>query len=133
MHITSRWHAEALRLAVSASKAASIGGLFRFESHHRAQAGHSLACGLAAATRHPVITPDVMADASWSKWRWLAKAFGYRGCWSFPIETRDGNIVGTFAMYHKEPTDAKTRDLDLAAVLTCAAAGFIERRMTVAG
>lgn len=87
-----------------------------------------LACGLAAATRRPVITSDVMADPGWQKWQWLATAFNYRGCWSFPIETRAGAIVGTFAMYHVNPCDVSERDLELASFLTSVAAGFIERR-----
>jgi hypothetical protein len=36
-------------------------------------------------------------------------------------------------MYHKAPIEPMTRDFDLATVLTCAAARFIERRTTVAG
>ncbi|SRR5579871_4169666 len=88
----------------------------------------SLACGLAAATRRPVITPDVMMDPSWNKWRWLAAAFAYRGCWSFPIVARTGAILGTFAIYHPEPAEPKDRDLDLVSFLISAAATCIERR-----
>jgi hypothetical protein len=88
----------------------------------------SLACGLAAATRRPVITPDVMTDPSWSKWRWLANAFDYRGCWSFPIAARTGIILGTFAIYHPEPAEPNDRDLDLVSFLTSTAATLIARR-----
>src|SRR5262245_30672224 len=65
----------------------------------------SLACGLAAATRQAVITPDVTADPRWRSLLLLAKEFDYRACWSFPIEAPSGKIVGTFAMYYKEPTE----------------------------
>jgi hypothetical protein len=34
---------------------------------------HSLACGLAAATRQSVITPDVSAEPRWKPWLWLAE------------------------------------------------------------
>jgi hypothetical protein len=87
----------------------------------------SLACGLAAATRSPVITPDVVADPRWKQWLWLAKEFDYRGCWSFPVETPDGKIVGTFAMYYEEPTEPKQSDLELASVLTRTAATIISK------
>jgi GAF domain-containing protein len=85
----------------------------------------SLACGLAAATRSAVITSDVIEDPAWARWRWLANEFDYRACWSFPIETREGKLVGTFAMYHREPTVARKTDLELASVLTRAAAMII--------
>jgi hypothetical protein len=88
----------------------------------------SLACGLSAAIRRPVLTSDVVAEPRWEKWRWLAKAFDYRACWSFPIQTSDGNIAGTLAIYHVEPAAPTDRDLDLAALLTGTAAKFIDRR-----
>lgn len=66
----------------------------------------SIACGLAVDTDQPVITPDVREEPRWRPWLWLAEAFGYRGCWSFPIETSHGKLVGTFAMYFAAPCDA---------------------------
>lgn len=87
----------------------------------------SLACGLAAATGHPVITPDVTEEPRWRQWLWLAEQFDYRACWSFPVSTSSGKIMGTFAMYYQEPREATPRDLDLAAVLTRTAATIISR------
>jgi CRP-like cAMP-binding protein len=87
----------------------------------------SLACGLAAATRHPVITPDVIAEPRWKQWLWLAKEFDYRACWSFPIEAPGGKIVGTFAMYYEEPTEATQRELERASALTRTAAAIITK------
>ena len=90
----------------------------------------SLACGLAAASRRAVITPDAIQDQRWHQWRWLANRFGYRACWSFPVETKDGKILGTFAMYHPEPTEAKPFDLALASVLTRTAAKIMSKTST---
>lgn len=87
----------------------------------------SLACGLAAAIRRPVITHDVMQDPTWTEWQWLAEAFNYRGCWSFPIEGRGGKIFGTFSMYLTDPSPASDRDMQLASVITDAAAEIIGR------
>ena len=87
----------------------------------------SLACGLAAAMRHPVITPDVIAEPRWKQWLWLAKEFDYRACWSFPIETPGGKVVGTFAMYYEEPTEATPRELELASALTRTDATIISK------
>lgn len=88
----------------------------------------SLACGLAAAVRRPVITPDVTTDPSWGAWRWLASAFNYRGCWSFPIEGRGGKVFGTFSMYFTNPSAADDRDIQFASMLTDTAAEIMLRR-----
>ena len=87
----------------------------------------SLACGLAASIRLPVITPDVTEEPRWKPWLSLANEFGYRACWSFPVETPAGKVVGTFAMYYKEPREATQRDLDNAAALTRTAGAIISR------
>jgi hypothetical protein len=85
----------------------------------------SLACGLSAATGKPIITRDVTEEPLWKPWLWLANQFGYRACWSFPVQNSEGKIVGTFAMYYKEPREASDRDLDLAATITRAAGDII--------
>lgn len=87
----------------------------------------SLACGLAAATRRPVITNDVTKDPAWTEWQWLAKAFNYRGCWSFPIEGRGGKVLGTFSLYLEDPSQPNDRDMQFASVITDTAAEIIGR------
>ena len=87
----------------------------------------SLACGLAVATRRPIITSDVSGDPRWKGWLWLAKEFGYRACWSFPVATSSGIVLGSFAMYYAQPREATPRDVDLASVLTRTAATIISR------
>ena len=87
----------------------------------------SLACGLAVATGKAVITPDVLLEPRWTPWLWLAREFDYRGSWSFPIETSAGKLVGTFAMYFREPRNPSARDLQLAAILTDTASIIISR------
>jgi GAF domain-containing protein len=88
----------------------------------------SIACGLAAAIRRPVITDDVKNDPGWSNWLWLAERFEYRGCWSFPIEGRGGKVFGTFSMYFKNPSPVNDRDVQFAEIMTDTAAGIIERQ-----
>ena len=87
----------------------------------------SLACGLATWTRRPVITPDVNEAPEWEPWRWLAAEHAYRGVWSFPIETTEGKVVGTLALYLASPRAPTARDLELADVITRAAAIIISR------
>jgi GAF domain-containing protein len=85
----------------------------------------SLACGLAAATGQSVITPDVSKEPRWEQWLWLANKFDYRACGSFPVAVSSGKVLGSFAMYYKEPRGATPRDLDLISVLTRTAATII--------
>ena len=87
----------------------------------------SLACGLAAATGRPIITRDVAEEPLWKPWVWLATQFDYRACWSFPVQTSSGKIVGTFAMYFKKPREATESELDFAATITRAAAVAMSR------
>src|SRR5262249_55321025 len=91
----------------------------------------SLACGLAVYTLHPVITPDVTKEPLWKDWLWLANKFNYRACWSFPIQSSTGKVVGTFAMYHEKLRQATQRDHELAAAITSAAAIIISRHQEV--
>jgi two-component sensor histidine kinase len=58
---------------------------------------------------------------------WLAERYRFRGCWSFPIETVAGKVVGTFAMYFESAREATPREFALAAVLTRTAAIIISR------
>jgi PAS domain S-box-containing protein len=87
----------------------------------------SLACGLAVGAGQPVITPDVLRESRWTPWRWLAKEYDYRACWSFPVETSAGKTVGTFAMYFREPCEPTAQNLVFVASLTHAASIIISR------
>ena len=87
----------------------------------------SLACGLVMHTRQPAITPDVEAEPLWVPWRWMAREHGYRGCWSFPVQTSGGPILGTFALYFAEPREPTPNDLNLVAALAHAAAIVISK------
>ena len=87
----------------------------------------SLACGLAVHRGQPLITPDVREEPLWKPFLWLAEQYGYRACWSFPVETSAGELVGSFTLYFKEPRDATSGDLKRAAVVTQNAAIIISR------
>jgi GAF domain-containing protein len=88
---------------------------------------NSLACGLAAYTGQAVITPDVNEDARWLHWRAMAAQFGYRSCWSFPLASYEGEVVGTFAMYHCEPFEIADKHLELVDDLGRAASIIIRK------
>lgn len=87
----------------------------------------SLACGLAMHIGESIITPDIEQEPRWESWRVVAREYNYRACWSFPVRTLGGPIVGTFAMYFTQPREPKPRELELAAIVAHAAAIIISR------
>jgi two-component system cell cycle sensor histidine kinase/response regulator CckA len=60
-------------------------------------------CGTAVFRRAQVIVTDIATDPLWRDFRALAHSHGLRACWSTPIEGADGTILGTFAIYYREP------------------------------
>ncbi|MFI5908264.1 GAF domain-containing protein [Dactylosporangium sp. NPDC051541] len=84
-------------------------------------------CGTAAHRREPVIVTDIAADPLWADFRDLAGRAGLAACWSTPILGRDGGLLGTFAMYHREPRVPQPADFALARVFAGTAALAIER------
>jgi signal transduction histidine kinase/ActR/RegA family two-component response regulator len=87
----------------------------------------SLACGLAMHRREPVISPDVTRDPRWQPWHWMAQKHDYRACWSFPVCTKDGPILGSFALYFSVPRDPTPQDYEFVSGLTHAATIVISR------
>ncbi|KAF5406494.1 MAG: hypothetical protein Udaeo2_34470 [Candidatus Udaeobacter sp.] len=49
-------------------------------------------------TRRPVVVADVMKDPLWTDYRELAQISGLRACWSTPILSAQGDVLGSFAM-----------------------------------
>jgi len=72
-------------------------------------------CGTAVHRRETVIVADIALDPLWEEFRELAATHGYRSCWSTPISSHQGTVLGTFALYSttvREPTAAETRVID---------------------
>ncbi|MHC4876915.1 MAG: PAS domain S-box protein [Planctomycetota bacterium] len=81
-------------------------------------------CGTAAFTGKRVIVADVMTHDDWSEYRDLAEAAGIRACWSEPILDRDGEVLGTLAIYHdvpREPAEEALSAIQFAARLSAIA------------
>ena len=84
-------------------------------------------CGTAAYTGAPVFVSDIAEDPLWADFRDIALPHGLRACWSIPILTRGRQVLGTFAMYHREPREPTVRDLALVDLITQTAALVIDR------
>ncbi len=69
-------------------------------------------CGTAAATKLRVIADDIHHHPGWAKFRTLADKAGVRSCWSEPVLADTGQVLGTFAIYHREPRSPNEKDLE---------------------
>jgi PAS domain S-box-containing protein len=84
-------------------------------------------CGTAAYTGQPVIVADIATDPLWADYRHLALPHGLRACWSQPILARDGTVLGTFAMYYREPRVPEAHERRLIETAAHVASIAIER------
>jgi len=84
-------------------------------------------CGAAAYTGEPVIVRDVKANALWAPFLQLAEKHGIGACWSFPIRSQGGEMLGTLAVYHGAPSEPDGRALEGAGLLTKTAGLILER------
>src|ERR1044072_1266897 len=85
-------------------------------------------CGTAMYTRRPVVVTDVMSDPLWANYRELAKICGLRACWSTPILSAQGAVLGSFAMYREEKRGPLTEETRRTQIATHIAGIAIERQ-----
>jgi len=77
-------------------------------------------CGTAMWRGKPVIVTDISTDPLWEEYRNFAWAIGMAACWSTPILSRKGKVLGSFAMYYRDkrgPDDNERRLTDVATKL----------------
>jgi PAS domain S-box-containing protein len=72
-------------------------------------------CGTAAYRKQPVIVSDISTDPLWANFCHIALHHGLRACWSTPIAGQNGGVLGTFAIYYREP---RTPDAEHLQVVT---------------
>ena len=83
-------------------------------------------CGTAAYRKERVIVSDIATDPLWAGIREVALLHGLRACWSTPIASQGGAILGTFAVYYREPRTPDAQHLQLIAHATHLAGIAIE-------
>ncbi|MBI5922882.1 MAG: PAS domain-containing protein [Betaproteobacteria bacterium] len=70
-------------------------------------------CGTAAPAGERVIVEDISTHPDWAPYRELAASAGLGLCWSAPIRSSVGQLLGAFAIYHQEAHTPSEFDLDL--------------------
>ncbi|HLO47032.1 MAG TPA: PAS domain S-box protein [Kamptonema sp.] len=103
------------------------------EAYLRATDGVSIgegvgSCGTAAFRQETVIVSDIATDPLWQDFKELALEHGLRACWSIPIISNDGLVVGTFGVYYREIHTPSQQELSVVALATNIAGIAIERQ-----
>lgn len=83
-------------------------------------------CGTAAHFGHAIVVTDIESDPLWADFRDVALRHGLRACWSTPILARDGSVLGTFALYYREPRGPAVYDREMVTRLTATASLLVQ-------
>ena len=86
-------------------------------------------CAMAAYLNEQVIAEDLALETRWAAHAWcpMAMAHGLQACWSTPISSTAGKVVGAFAIYYGRPRTPTREQQDLIAQFTHVASIAIER------
>jgi hypothetical protein len=82
---------------------------------------------LTAFSKQPVIVEDIERDPRWIDVKEPALAAGFRACWSLPVLTTSGDLLGALSMYHPRPRSPSAIELRLLAFATVLARIALER------
>jgi diguanylate cyclase (GGDEF)-like protein/PAS domain S-box-containing protein len=86
-------------------------------------------CSMAAYTGERVIVEDISEHPFWARLRDDAAQAGLGACWSQPIRAASGQILGTFAIYHRQPHAPLASDLAIIEQSARLASIAIERNL----
>ncbi|GAB3487377.1 sensor domain-containing diguanylate cyclase [Marinomonas epiphytica] len=70
-------------------------------------------CGAAAYFAKRVVVEDIHSHPNWQAYKELANKANLRSCWSEPILASNGEVLGTFAIYHSYVTQPQPKDIEL--------------------
>jgi PAS domain S-box-containing protein len=71
-------------------------------------------CGTAAFTKQRVIVEDINTDPKWEYGKIHALKANLQASWSQPIfSSTDGSVLGTFAMYYRQPRTPTQAEIEL--------------------
>jgi len=70
-------------------------------------------CGTAAFTGQQVIVSDIEHDSLWEDFAHLALQHNLKSCWSTPVTSPNGNVLGTLAIYHSKVHTPEPYHLEL--------------------
>ncbi|HXQ69349.1 MAG TPA: GAF domain-containing protein [Pyrinomonadaceae bacterium] len=83
-------------------------------------------CGTAMYRGKPVVVTDIATDPLWDDYREFARIIDMVACWSTPIMSSKGKVLGSFAMYYRERRGPRPEEQHLTDVATKLASRAIE-------
>jgi len=89
-------------------------------------------CGTAAFSAKRVIVEDIATHPYWANFKTLAAQAGLAACWSQPIVSSKGKVLGTFAIYHRQVNTPTAQDIVVIEKAARLAAIAIEKKQTQA-
>lgn len=107
--------------------APSLPGFFNAATEGMAIGMGAGSCGTAAFTGQRIIVADISSHPYWAGYKELAARAGVNACWSQPILSSTGQVLGTFAIYHREIHTPSESDIALIEELSRQASIAIER------
>ena len=88
--------------------------------------------GTAVHRRAPVVVRDIGNDPLWLlPQREIAMAAGLRACWSVPVFSTSGTVLGAFANYYREAREPTPEELRIVEIASHLAGIALERSRTV--
>lgn len=84
-------------------------------------------CGTAAYRRERIIVENIATHPFWADSKALASQAQLASCWSDPIISPSGKLLGTFAIYHRQPATPSTKDIHLIEQVSSLVSIVIER------
>ena len=86
-------------------------------------------CAMAIYLNEQIIAADLASETRWASHAWcpMAMAHGLHACWSTPISTTAGKILGAFAIYYDQPRTPTPQQQVLIEQFTHVASIAIER------
>lgn len=70
-------------------------------------------CGTAAARGELVISKEIATDPLWETIKEIPLHYNLKACWSMPILSSTGEVLGTFAIYAESPRSPSSSELHL--------------------
>ncbi len=89
-------------------------------------------CGTAAYRRERVVVEEIATSPLWGRFAEVALAYDLHACWSQPILGASGELLGTLAMYYREPRGPSEAEIELIETAAHLASLAIERHRALA-
>ncbi|MDO9260755.1 MAG: PAS domain S-box protein, partial [Flavobacteriaceae bacterium] len=85
-------------------------------------------CGAAAYLKKRVVAEDLLTHPNWAAYTELTQQANLRACWSEPILDAENNVLGTFAIYHRQPQAPQSEEIELLKSVVSLASLAISRK-----